>query len=167
MQPETQRRSCFACRIPTEAKLARNHHPASNYSHPFANMLQLPILDLFSFFSKQPSESKKPLRTSTKEQQITRGAAGRSKAALTSPLAGGCKAGGWWKLGDDAEGWGTMLQAGGQRWRLGDDAAQLWEQHKAWPLLMSCPCQIFQQQNCSQVPAHAWRISWTAFPFFF
>lgn len=47
-QPETQRRSCFACRITTEAKLARNHHPASNYSHPFANMPQLPILDFFS-----------------------------------------------------------------------------------------------------------------------
>lgn len=47
-QPETQRRSCFAWRISTEAKLARNHHPASNYSHPFANTPQLPILDFFS-----------------------------------------------------------------------------------------------------------------------
>lgn len=38
---------------------------------------------------------------------------------------------------------------------------------QAQPAFRSCPSQIFQLQNCSQVPAHAWRISWTAFPFFF
>lgn len=36
-----------------------------------------------------------------------------------------------------------------------EDAALLSEPHEAWPVLMSCPCQIFHQQNCSQVPAHA------------
>lgn len=41
------------------------------------------------------------------------------------------------------------------------------EREQAQPALRSCPSQIFQKWNCSQVPAHAWRISWTAFPFFF
>ena len=41
------------------------------------------------------------------------------------------------------------------------------EGEQAQPAFRSCPSQIFQLQNCSQVPAHAWRISWTAFLFFF
>lgn len=93
LQPGTQRGSCFACRCTTETKLARSHYPASNYSHPFENMPWLPILD-FSPRSKQ-QESKKPLCTSTKEQQIiSRATAGRSDAALTSPSAGSWRPGG-------------------------------------------------------------------------
>lgn len=49
-------------------------------------MPQLPILDFF-FCSKQQPESKKPLCRGTKGGQIRVAAAGRSRAALTSPLA--------------------------------------------------------------------------------
>lgn len=45
LQAEAQRGSCFACRITTKAKFARNHHPAPSCSHPFANMPQLPTPD--------------------------------------------------------------------------------------------------------------------------
>jgi len=120
------------CRITPEAKLASNQHPASNSSNPSANMPQLHTLH---FLSKQSSESRKPVVRAQKHSERTRRL--REGTPRLLPL---CR----WEL----TAWSC---AGGSE----EDAALLPELHEAWPVLMSCPCQIFQQQNCSQVPAHA------------
>lgn len=115
MQPETQRRSCFACRIPTEAKLARNHHPASNYSHPFANMLQLPILDLF-FFSLNNRLKARSLYAQVHKNSKSPGVQREGARRLLPPP---------WRVDAEPEGdgsWGTMLKVGGRCCRLGDNA---------------------------------------------
>lgn len=91
-----QRKSCFACRITAEAKLARNQHPASNSSNPSANMPQLHILH---FLTKQCSESKKPLCRSAAAQQIRPAAPGRNNAALTSLSVGDESPEPRWRLG--------------------------------------------------------------------
>lgn len=93
-QPETRRGRCFACSFTIDTNLARNHHPASDCSQTFANMPQLPILDFFFFALSSSLKARSPFAEAQKEGKST----GRSRAALTFPLATDERpegAGGW------------------------------------------------------------------------
>lgn len=53
--------------VTIDTNLARNHHPASDCSQPFANMPQLPILDSFFFALSSSVKARSPFAEAQKE----------------------------------------------------------------------------------------------------
>jgi len=132
--PEMQRGSRLACRVTAEAKLARNHHPALNYSHPFANMPRLP----------RPGSSS-PNNSLTASSPLARARRSSRRPRLR-------RAGAQQPLPLPRRGRDGPRRGAGARAKM---RPRLSEWPEARPALRSCPCQIFHQQNRSQVPAHA------------